>query len=149
MRAARREGGTATLELVILAPAIFLVMSLMFAFGRISQAESLVDQASRDAARAATAQNSRSAVPELTREITTSTLATAPTSCKDTAASEAVASPGAFQLPDLSQPTQVERVRVTVRCQLNLADLAFLPLGTIEVERAFVSPLDRYRGYTP
>ena len=57
-----REHGTASLELVIVAPFLVALLMMIIAFGRFAQTENLIDQASRDAARAATAQNAKGEV---------------------------------------------------------------------------------------
>jgi len=41
----------------------------------------------------------------------------------------------------------IDSVTVTVRCTLDMSDLAALPLSSVEISRTFTSPLDRYRGY--
>ena len=55
--------------------------------------------------------------------------------------------PTAFGLPDPLNPVAIDSVTITVRCSLDLSDLAALPLRTVTIERTFTSPLDRYRGY--
>ncbi|MDO9379936.1 MAG: TadE/TadG family type IV pilus assembly protein [Nocardioidaceae bacterium] len=149
MSARTDERGSASLELVILAPLLFAVLSMIFAFGWFSQTESLVDQAARDAARAATAQNARSEVDPLADEITAETLVDAPSSCARTGRVERTElSAGAFEVTDVTDPDQIETVSVTVTCDLDLSTLAFIPrLPPVTVSRTFTSPLDRYRGY--
>ena len=116
MSAPRREQGTASLELVIVAPFLLALLFLIIAFGRYAQAESLVDQAARDAARAATAQNSRSEVPGVVDQVVKESMDDAPDSCKDTAVADAPQpSKNAFGLPDPDNPLAIETVTVTVR----------------------------------
>lgn len=147
--AARRSArGTASLELVIVSPVVLALLMLMVAFGRYAQTESLVDQAARDGARAATAQNDKSKVPSVVASVVEETMADAPTSCQNSARADPPTYNGrAFELPDPSQPTEVATVSITVTCVLDLGDLAALPLNNVEVTRTFTSPLDRYRGY--
>lgn len=142
-----REGGTASLELVIVAPFMIALLMMIIAFGRYAQAENLVDQASRDAARAATAQNDKGAVPGVVEDVLAETMEEAPDSCFDSKASKTTMSPDAFGLPDVENPTNLEAVSVTVTCTLDLSDLAALPLQSVTLSRTFTSPLDRYRGY--
>ena len=145
---ARRQRGTASLELVIIAPFLLALMMLTIAFGRYAQTENLVDQAARDATRAATAQNSRAAVPDVTNQVATQVMRDAPSSCRGSASVDPVQmTNGAFSLPDPNNPLAIDSVSVTVRCTLDLSDLAALPLRSVEIERTFTSPLDRYRGY--
>ena len=100
----RDEGGTATLEMVILAPFLLLLLMLIMAFARYAQTENLVDQAARDAARSATAQNTRSAVPGVVNGVVRDAMTDAPSSCRSTAASRPTMTPNAFGLPDPEDP---------------------------------------------
>jgi Flp pilus assembly protein TadG len=144
----RDERGTASLELVIVAPFLLALMMLIIAFGRYSQTENLVDQAARDGARAATAQNVRADVPTTVDQVVKDAMAKAPASCRDTAVADPpVLSRTAFDLPDPDNPLAIDTVTVTVHCTLDLSDLAALPLKKVPITRTFTSPLDRYRGY--
>lgn len=144
----RDDRGTASLELVIVAPFLLALMMLIIAFGRFAQTENLVDQAARDAARAATAQNVREDVPKVVDQVVAESMSDAPASCRDSVvASPPVLSATAFQLPDPDNPLAIDTVTVTVTCTLDLSDLAALPLKSVEISRTFTSPLDRYRGY--
>lgn len=150
MRRARRtpESGTASLELVMVAPFLLALMMLIIAFGRYAQTENLIDQAARDAARAATAQNQKSKVGSVVQAVINETMRDAPASCRQSArADQPRMTPTAFDVPDPTNPLDIDSVSVTVRCSLDLSDLAALPLQTVEISRTFTSPLDRYRGY--
>lgn len=133
--------------MVILAPFLLLLLMLIIAFARYAQTENLVDQASRDAARASTAQNSRSAVPGVVDGVVKEMMDDAPSSCQGTAKGSPTMTPTAFGLPDPNNPLQIDSVTVTVQCTLDLSDLGPLPLGDVRISRTFTSPLDRYRGY--
>ncbi len=146
-RTRRDEDGTATLEMVILAPFLLLLLMLIIAFARYAQTENLVDQASRDAARASTAQNSKSAVPGVVDGVVKEMMDDAPSSCRGTAKGHPSMTPTAFGLPDPNNPLQIDSVTVTVQCTLDLSQVAPLPLGDVRITRTFTSPLDRYRGY--
>jgi Flp pilus assembly protein TadG len=143
----RDDDGTATLEMVILAPFLLLMLMLIIAFARYAQTENLVDQASRDAARAATAQNSRSAVPGVVDGVVKEMMDDAPSSCSSSAKGNPTMTRTAFGLPDPDNPLQIDSVTVTVRCTLDLSEVAPLPLNDVQITRTFTSPLDRYRGY--
>ncbi|MGH1565702.1 TadE family protein [Mumia sp. DW29H23] len=148
MRARRDDSGASSLELVILAPFVMMLMMLIVAFARYAQAENLVDQAARDAARAATAQNDRTAVAGIAASAVASTMDDAPQSCRDTASAGAPVLNGkAFTVPDPDDADEVASVTITVTCTLSTGDLSFFPFWEIQVERTFTSPLDRYRGY--
>lgn len=148
MTSTRAERGTASLELVIVAPFLFLLLFLIIAFGRYAQTENLVDQAARDAARAATAQNTRADVPAVVEQVVRDSMDDAPASCENSAiADPPQLSNNAFGLADPENPLAIETITVTVRCTLDLSDLGALPLKKVEIARTFTSPLDRYRGY--
>ncbi|MFI5429980.1 TadE/TadG family type IV pilus assembly protein [Aeromicrobium sp. UC242_57] len=130
-----------------MAPFLLALMMLIIAFGRYAQTENLIDQAARDAARAATAQNTRAQVPDVVDQVVGESLDDAPASCRDSAVAKPVLSDGAFGLPDPNDPLAIETVTVTVTCTVDLGDLAALPLKSVEISETFTSPLDRYRGY--
>ena len=147
-RPVRDERGSSTLELVIMAPFLLALIMLILAFGRYAQTENLVDQAARDAARAATAQNVRSEVRPTAQKVLDDAMRDAPSSCRDSARiAKLTMTPHAFELPDPNDPTALDSVTVTVECVLDLGDLTALPLKSVTIERTFTSPLDRYRGY--
>lgn len=142
------DDGTASLELVIVAPIVLLLMMLIIAFGRYAQTESLVDQAARDAARAATAQNDKGEVDAVAHRVVTQMMVDAPSSCRDSAqVAPPVYNGRAFELPDYLDATDIASVTITVSCVVDMGDLAALPLQHVRVSRTFTSPLDRYRGY--
>lgn len=145
---ARDERGSSSLELVIVAPFLLALLMLIIAFGRYAQTENIVDQAARDGARAATAQNVKADVPKVVAEVVKETMADAPSSCRDSAVADPpVLSKTAFALPDPNDPLAIDTVTVTVHCTLDLSDLGALPLSKVDLTRTFTSPLDRYRGY--
>ena len=84
-RRRRSEHGTATLELVIVAPFLLALVMLIFAFARYAQTENLVDQAARDAARAVTAQNVRAQARPTADQVLREAMQDAPSSCRQTA----------------------------------------------------------------
>jgi hypothetical protein len=143
----RDEGGTATLEMVILAPFLLLLLMLIIAFARYAQTENLVDQAARDAARSSTAQNTRGAVPGVVDGVVKDAMTDAPSSCRTSAVGTPTMTRTAFGLPDPEDPLAIDSVTVTVHCTLDLSDVAPLPLSSVDIKRTFTSPLDRYRGY--
>lgn len=143
----RTEDGTASLEVVIMAPFVLALLMLIIAFGRYAQTENIVDQASRDAARAATAQNERGEVPAVVDQVVKESMDDAPASCRSSVRQSTSLTPTAFGLPDPENPLAIDSVTVTVRCTLDMSDLAALPLSSVEISRTFTSPLDRYRGY--
>lgn len=145
----RDERGGASLELVILTPALMGLLSLIMAFAQYAQTENFVDQAARDGARSATAQNVKADAAKVAREAAAGSLVDADESCRDPSSLSVTTtmSSGAFEPPNPDDPLDIETVTVRVRCTVDLSRLAFLPLGEVRIERTFTSPLDRYRGY--
>ncbi|HWU24047.1 MAG TPA: TadE family protein [Nocardioides sp.] len=143
--------GGASLELVILAPFLLALLMLIVAFARFTQAKGLVDQAARDSARAATAQNSYSGAGKAIDAAVTDALRGAPSSCRESAGAVPDIPKHAFDpvAEDRTavDPTQLESITVTVSCQVDLGDLVILPLGKKSISFTFTSPMDKYRGY--
>ncbi len=135
--AAARDDGSMALELALLTPVFFLMLSLVLAYGRFASVTGLTESAARDAARAATKSRSLDEARVRVAAITKSTLATAPTSCSTSATGRLESDdflPGDF-------------VTVVVTCDINYSDLG-LPgaPGSKQITRQFTSPLDPYRG---
>lgn len=144
----RSESGGATLEIVIVAPFVLLLFMLILAFARFAQAENVIDQAARDAARAATAQNQKGKVNGAVDDAARDALNEAPSSCQQTAAASTRLSDEAFEFDEQEETSvELESVSVEVSCVVDMSDLVGLPLGHVTVTRTFTSPLDRYRGY--
>ena len=142
---ARRPGdaGNAALELVILAPVIVLLISMVVAAGRVAVAQGSIDAAARDAARQASlarspAQAQAAALDSALAELLGEKLKCAPV----------VTLPGlasAFGVP-AGQPSTVT-ARVT--CTVSLSDLLVPGLpGSRTLTGTFTSPLDPFRGRT-
>ena len=133
------DRGSATLELVVLAPGLLLLAGLLIVAGRLALAQGSVEAAARDAAR--TASLARTAA-DATAQATTgagTTLAAQGLDCASTAVD--VDTTG-FTVP-AGQPAEVT---VTVRCQVALADVALPGLpGTRDGAATGHSPLDTYR----
>ena len=119
----RDDDGTATLEMVILAPFLLLLLMLIIAFARYAQTENLVDQASRDAARAATAQNSRSAVPGVVDGVVKDMMDDAPSSCQQLGQGQPDDDPHRLRPARPDNPLQIDSVTVTVQCTLDLSEV--------------------------
>lgn len=130
--------GSATLELAVLSPILLILLGLVLAAGRVSAADTAVEQAaaaaarsaslSRDA-RAATATAQRAAVESLRDQGLNCALASADVNSEGFATS-------------LGRPAEVT---VEVRCTIALRDLAVPGLpGTTTIVASATSPLDRY-----
>ena len=133
------DAGNAALELVVLAPVIFILIALVVAAGRTSIAQGSVDAAARDAAR----QASISLTPGAAQ------------AAAQSSAQAALSGDGLDCHPkvhvDTTQFTEVPTglpasVTATVRCQVPLSDLVVPGLpGSRTLWFSFSSPLDPYR----
>src|SRR5262245_20155136 len=149
MRRRSESGGTISLELAVLAIPLLMLMMLMWAFGVYAQAESLSDQAARDAVRAATQSRSAAEAEDKMAAAVQSTTSDAEYVGRYMDCSYEPDLPEPFTAqPTISQAEMVT-VTVTVTCRVDLSAAAFLPLQSATVVSTFVSPLDSYRGYYP
>lgn len=133
-----RDEGNAPLELVILAPVVFLLLAFVVAAGRTSIAQGSVAAAARDAAR----QASISLTPGTAQTAALSSAMTAlgqdgldcrPVVTVDTSG---------FGVP-VGQPATVS---ATVTCTVSLSDLLVPGLpGSRTLTATFTSPLDPFR----
>jgi Flp pilus assembly protein TadG len=135
-----RSAGNAPLELVILAPILLLLISLVFAAGRTSVAQGSVYAAARDAARQASISRSPAQALSEARSGALSELAQQKLRC---APATVTVDTSQFAI----QPGLPAMVKVTVSCQVRLADLLLPGIpGTKTLVAKFSSPLDLYRG---
>jgi len=138
-RSARSDRGNAALELVILAPILLALLSLVIAAGRTTVAQGSVDAAARDAAR----QASIALTPAAAQ---TAGLASARAALRQDGldcSPDVVIDTGQFTSVPVGRPAAVTAV---VSCAVPLANLALPGLpGTARLSAAFTSPLDTYR----
>lgn len=150
LRRPRRDGvrqrGTISLELVVTAPMLLAVLSLVSAFGRFGGTESVVEQAARDAARGATQTQNEDDATDLVHDIVEDTLKEAPPSCAANPHVDITTTDG-FEPSDPYDDETLNMLTVTVSCTVDTSDLAFIPLGSITITRSFTSPFDVFRGY--
>ena len=138
-RLGRRDTGSGTVEMVILAPCLILVLLLVIAVGRIAGANNTVDAAAYAAARAASISRS----------------APAARAAAYTAANTALTQQGVFcsglqvnvDTSQFSTPAgQPASVTADVTCPVPLSDLGLANLsGTKDVHGRAVSSIDTYR----
>jgi Flp pilus assembly protein TadG len=139
---ADRSAGNAALELVILAPALLLLASLVIAAGRTSLAQNSVFAAARDAARQASISRTPQQAMAQARSGALSELAGQGLACD----------PASVSLPNIASqfaipPGLPATITVTVTCKVSLSDLLIPGLpGTKLLSATFSSPLDLYRG---
>jgi Flp pilus assembly protein TadG len=135
-----RTAGNAALELLILAPVVLLLISLVLAAGRTALAQGSVDAAARDAARQASIARSEQQAAAEAVAVARASLAQRGLRCVP-----AAVHPG---LSGFGAPVGVPaRVSVTVTCQVPLSDLVLPGVpGSKTLTAVFSSPLDPYRG---
>ena len=139
-RADQRTRGSATLELVIVAPALLALLGLVILAARITAAGSAVEQAASAGARAASLErDARSAhaaaVASVRQALTDRSIA-----CETLTYAIDVDGFGVA----VGRPATTS---VAVTCRVALADLAVPGMpGSRTVEASAASPLDRFRG---
>lgn len=136
----RRERGSATIEMVVVAPALLLVIGLLIVGGRITLANGAVEHAAAEAARSATLARTQGEAYADALDAAYRTLDRQNIQCVGNPS----VSPelGAFS----TLPGQAASVTVTVVCVADLSDIAIPGLpGTRRLEAQVSSPLDTYR----
>lgn len=137
MNHSRRDDGSMTVELAILAPALLVLLALLVFAGRTETSASSVEQAARAAARDA----SLARTADAARDAATTTADRELASSNCTSTSVDVDASG-FAAPIGTDAS----VSVTVRCTFAMGDLAApgVPRTKIVTGHA-TSPIDRYR----
>ncbi|HZD68902.1 MAG TPA: TadE/TadG family type IV pilus assembly protein [Actinomycetes bacterium] len=130
-----RERGSAAVEAAVVAPALLLFILLVVLGGRVASAKLRVEEAARDAARAASiAGNAGQAAAEADSTARAS-LGNAGVTC------------ASFSVqPDLGGFRPGGSVRVTVRCTTPLGELAPLPVpGSKTLSASYLVVIDPFR----
>jgi Flp pilus assembly protein TadG len=138
-RDASAEDGSAAIELVILAPVLLALITLVIAAGRTSIAQGSVDAAARDAARQASISLTPGAAQAAGQASARAALRQDGLDCRP------VVLINISQFAT-AQPGEPAVVTATVRCTVSLSDLALPGLpGSARLQAEFTSPLDIYR----
>ena len=138
-RAARDERGSTTLELVVWAPGLLLLIGLLTVAGRVNSANAAVEQAAADAARTASSARTAADAIDAAQSGAARTLAAQGLQCTTTTV--ALDTSG-FATP----PGQSATVTATVSCPVRLSDLSVPGLpGTRTVSHTATSSLDTFR----
>jgi len=132
------QGGSATVELVLLTPLLVTFLLFVVTLGRLAQSRAEVNAAAADAARAASLATTAGSAPGLADAAAKSTLASRNVTCNPVSINT-----------DTSAFGPGGQVDVTVRCDVQLGDLAPLVGGTRTITGHFVEVTDRYRSYGP
>ena len=133
----RTERGAMSVEYVIIVPMVFLVFSLIYAYGRVAQVGATIDSGTRDAARVATLARTYREASTRAVEVVREAIGSSSKQCLDTLTVDVA--PRTFQPGDT--------ITVTARCNYPLSDLG-LPgaPGSLTVHSQFSSMLDPNRG---
>jgi Flp pilus assembly protein TadG len=140
----RSERGTMALELAILAPVLLLLLLFLMACGRYFQTASLLENAARDGARAATQARTLAGAQGAVDDAVKRSLGQdqVAKTCQDTA-------DGSIKL-DGGDFAAGSALTVEVTCTINYRDLGLLPIKQdITISRSFTSVLDQFRGVRP
>lgn len=135
----RSERGSATIEMVIIAPAFVLTIMLLVMGGRYVLAKQSVDAAASEAARTATLTRGEGDAIDRGRQAALTYLDEQDLSCTGEPTVEI--DPQAFQ----SAPGTEGMIEATVQCRVNLAGLELPLVGNMDVTGRASSPLDTYR----
>jgi len=134
MTPASHERGSATVELVLLAPVLLLLLWFLVYCGRLSDTRLQIEDAAHQAARAATLHPTAPAAAEAARTTAATALDEAGITCRDLT----VTTHGT-----LANGTTVT---VDVTCTVDLHDLALLQVpGTLALTARAAAPVDLYR----
>ncbi|RKF24668.1 TadE/TadG family type IV pilus assembly protein [Micromonospora globbae] len=136
----RRERGSASIEMAVVAPAILALFASAVIAGRVNLARQALEAAAYDAARTASlARTSREANAQA-QEAARATLEAQGLSCSSL---NVMVSTAGFDVP-VGQPATVT---ATLRCRATFSDVALPGMpGTVPISASFTSPLDTYRG---
>lgn len=130
------DRGSLTVELVIITPVAIALLCLVALVGRTASAREQVDEASRDAARAASIERDAATATAAAELAASTSLTTGGFTCDSTRVSV-----------DTSAFAPGGQVSVRVECDVALSDLGLIGVsGVRTVESEAVSVVDAYRG---
>ncbi|MDN3357068.1 TadE/TadG family type IV pilus assembly protein [Actinomadura sp. DC4] len=131
----RGDKGTMALELALLTPLLVAFMMVMVGLGRVVEAQSQVDGAARDAARAASLGRTRAGADAAARSAAQQTLSGRKWCRRQ---------PGTSV--DFSQWRQGGQVTVAVSCEIDLAGLSLIDFSPTKTMRGTATaPIDTLR----
>jgi len=132
----RTQRGSASIELVLLAPVLVGMLCIVAAFGRVQSAHSDIDAAVRDAARAASLERTASAAQRAGERAALAGLNADGYRCD----------PLSVDVDTTAFAADAE-VNVTATCTVRLSDVTGMgiPTSTTLTSR-FSEPIDRFRG---
>jgi Flp pilus assembly protein TadG len=137
----RRDRGSMSLELVIVTPLLVGFMMLMVSLGRIVEAQSQVDGAARDAARAASVSRDRGSAAVAARLAARTTLGE-----RDGGRQWCMSAPTVEFSPAGTNWTRGGQVTIEVSCTIDLSGLSLIAVApTKTVSGSATAPLDTLR----
>ncbi|SDU32147.1 TadE family protein [Jiangella alkaliphila] len=137
---ARRERGSATVELAVVAPGLLMIIALLVLGGRVTIAGGSVEHAAAEAARTASIARTESDAQFQGRNAAEASLEQQDLLCVGGPSIEIDTSQ--FSRP----PGEPATVSATVTCRVQLSDVAIPGLpGSREITETVESPLDTYR----
>lgn len=129
------DTGSMAVELVIIMPLLLLLLSVVYAYGRVAQMNGTLEAGTRDAARSASQARSAAEARTVAERAVRSSLHAGAAQCLS---SLDVALDGLF--------VGGQSVTVTSTCTYPLGDLLPGVPGTVQASSSFTSPLDPNRG---
>lgn len=137
MHRLRDDRGLATIELVLMTPVLFLVLSFLVVAGRLATVRGDIAAASRDAARAASRAASYEQATVDARTTGEASLGGRDVTCQDLTVT--LGDPATFRAGG--------SVFATITCGVSLADVAIPGLpGERQMSKTSVEVIDTYRG---
>lgn len=130
------DAGSLAVELTIIMPLLLLLLSLVYAYGRVAQVNGTLEAGTRDAARSASQARSPAEAQEVAERAVRTSLPAGASECLDTL--DVSLRDGLFSagLP----------VTITATCRYPLGDLVPGVPGTVQASSSFTSPVDPNRG---
>ncbi|MGW0239864.1 TadE/TadG family type IV pilus assembly protein [Micromonospora chalcea] len=135
----RRQRGSVSIEMAVVAPAVVALLAGVVIGGRVNIARQALEAAAYDAARTASLARTAGEANAQALAAANSTLDAQGLSC---ASVNVTVSTAGFGVP-VGQPATVT---ATVRCTATFSDVALPGMpGTVPLSASFTSPLDTYR----
>lgn len=132
----RGDAGSLAVELVIIMPLLFLMLSLLYGYGRVAQVNGTLEAGTRDAARSASQARSAVEAREVADRAVRASLPAGAMACRQTL--EVGLRDGLFRA---GFP-----VTVQARCSYPLGDVLPGVPGDVTSSSSFTSPVDPNRG---
>ncbi|WP_330279141.1 pilus assembly protein [Streptomyces sp. NBC_00569] len=133
------DRGSYALETAVLAPVLIVILGLMIAFGRVTDAEGAVDSAAHAAARAASLERDAANAQSQAQDAVTRSLDGEGITCRT---SNVTLNTGGYA----AGVGEASTVTATISCTANLSDIAVPGLpGSKTLTASWTSPIDTYR----